>query len=190
MWETLVQIDQSLLKYINSSFLSKYPSFWSLVTQLEFWLPLYIFFFFIFYKKLKKPAHYIAMMGIIITSASALGITRIVKNTVQRVRPNNDPLLMDHIQIIHDAHSYSFWSGHTAVSVTVTFFVYFVLQRDHPSRMWLLFFIWPLLFSISRLYVGVHYPLDVMVGALAGLFLATIYYKMFSKLLQRLEHTT
>ncbi len=181
MWESLIEIDQQFFKYINTSYLSKFESFWLFVTQLETWLPLYITFFFFLFKKLPKRLNLLAMAIMVIGTVTAIGLTDLVKNTVERLRPSNDPAMIDSIDILQRPESFSFWSGHTAVSVTVSLLVYLLLQRYAPTRWWQLFFIWPFLFAVSRIFVGVHYPLDVLVGAIVGIILAMLFYKIFKK---------
>lgn len=189
MWESLVETDQQILKYINGSYLSRFDGFWLIVTQLETWLFLYVVFVYLLFKKLKKPNSFIAILGVFLATITSLGLTNWVKNSVERLRPNNEAGLIDSLQVLQYPESFSFWSGHTAVSVTVSVFVYLILKRYSPSRWWLLFFIWPILFSISRLFVGVHYPLDVLVGALVGVILALMLYKIIVSIFTRLEYS-
>lgn len=190
MWESLIELDQQVFKYINGSYFNRFESFWLFVTRLETWLPLYITFFILLFKLLPGRVNYLACLVIIVSTITSLQLTNLVKNQVQRLRPNNEPLIIDSIQILQKPESFSFWSGHTAVSVTVSLFVYLVLQHYKPSRWWLLFFIWPFLFAVSRIFVGVHYPGDVLVGALVGILLGTSFHKLFRNLAAKLEHTT
>ncbi|MGJ8683416.1 MAG: phosphatase PAP2 family protein [Nonlabens sp.] len=190
MWESLVEIDQQIFRYINGSYFRKFDAFWLFVTRLEVWLPLYFSFFFFFFKKLPKRTSYVASIGIVLATVIAIGLTDLVKNYVERLRPNNEPVLMDSIYILQQPENFSFWSGHTAVSVTVSLFVYLVLNKFSPSKWWLLFFIWPLLFAFSRIFVGVHYPLDVFVGAMVGLTLGMLFYKLFNITINRLKYPT
>lgn len=190
MWESLVEIDQQVFKYINSSYFGTYDSFWLFVTRLETWIPLYISFFILFFLKLKKPLNYYASLMLVIATVTAITLTDFVKNNVERLRPNNEPVLMDSIYILQRPDNFSFWSGHTAVSMTVSILVYLLLQRASPSRWWLLFFIWPFLFAVSRIFVGVHYPLDVFVGALVGVILGVLFYKLLTVISKKLNHST
>lgn len=190
MWESLVEIDQHAFTFINSSWLNKFDSLWLFVTQLETWLPLYITFFILLFKLLPVKVNYLSIVTLIICTVTAIGLTGLVKNTVERIRPNNEPVLMDSIHILQHPENFSFWSGHTAVSMTVSIFVYLTLQRYHPSKWYWLIFIWPLLFASSRIFVGVHYPLDVLAGALVGLSLGFLFHKLFVKISQKLKYTT
>ncbi|WOI22762.1 phosphatase PAP2 family protein [Nonlabens ulvanivorans] len=190
MWEWLVELDQQIFRYINGSYFNRFDAFWLFVTSLETWLPLYITFFILLIVKLPKRLNYIASLTVIVATLTAIGLTDLVKNAVARLRPNNEPILLDSINILQRPENFSFWSGHTAVSMTVSLLMYLILSKYKKSKMWLLFFIWPLLFATSRIFVGVHYPLDVLVGALVGLFLGAVFYKLLMTLFNRLQHTT
>lgn len=178
MWESLVELDYALFKYINSSWIGQFEQFWIFVTSIESWIPLYLLFFYLLFKKLAKPLKYIAIAGVPSLAAFTLLLTNLVKNYIQRLRPNNDPVLVDVINIIQKPLNFSFWSGHTAVSLAVTLFVLLLLRRHAPSKWYALFFLWPLLFALSRVINGVHFPSDIFVGALVGAILGIGAYKM------------
>lgn len=178
MWEDLVKIDRDLFVYLNSSWLSNFDTFWLVVTRIENWIPLYIVFFYLLYKKNKQPYNLVTMVAIPLLAAFTLGLTNLVKHTVARLRPNNNPILMDHITILQTPENFSFWSGHSAVSFAVTTFVILVLQAHRAKRVYFLFYVWPVLFALSRIFNGVHYPADIAVGAFVGSTLGLLSYKI------------
>lgn len=178
MWEELLQLDHDLFTYINSSWLGQFDRFWVLVTSIENWIPLYVLFFYLLYKKFAKPFNFLLMSGIPVIAMGTLILTNLVKNHIQRLRPNNNPLLIETIKILQEPRNFSFWSGHTAVSMAVTLFVYILLNKQHPKKWYLLFFIWPLLFALSRIMNGVHFPSDVFVGAIVGSSIGYCSYKL------------
>jgi undecaprenyl-diphosphatase len=102
----------------------------------------------------------------------------VVKNYIQRLRPNNDPSLTEVLNVLQKPLNFSFWSGHTAVSMAVTLFIYLLLNEQQPNKWYLLFFIWPLLFAVSRIINGVHFPSDVFVGAVVGSIIGYCSYKL------------
>lgn len=119
-----------------------------------------------------------------------LSLTNLVKNGVARLRPNNEPVLMDSIQVLFKPANFSFWSGHSAVSFAVTTFVVLALRSKDRSKWILLFYIWPVTFALSRIFVGVHYPADVVVGMLVGLLLGWLSFSFFIRFTGRLQRTT
>lgn len=187
MWESLESLDQSLLVKINKSYLSHFDDFWLFVTSVEHWIPIYILFFLLFYRLAPLKKANLAALFIVATTAISLGLTNIVKNQVARIRPNNNLQLLEQLQVLQNPQNYSFWSGHSAVSMAVATFTVLSLSNIKKSKWWLLVFIWPLLFGSSRLFIGVHYPLDVITGYSVGGILGYICYAIYSRLLQLLH---
>ena len=117
---------------------------------------------------------YISMLIILSITITA------VKEGVGRLRPNNDEAINLLIRIVHQPSSFSFFSGHAASSFSIATLAVLFLRKKFK---WInLIWIFPLLFSFSRIYLGVHYPLDIMAGALVGVIFAWIFYRMHQKL--------
>ncbi|MEE2802162.1 MAG: phosphatase PAP2 family protein [Bacteroidota bacterium] len=178
MWESLLEIDRELLKLLNNSFLNNIPEFWEFITHPERSIPIFLFFSFLLYKQYNKPVSYYLIVCLPVIAGITLFITNLVKNAVERLRPSNEPVLLDSILISQRPENFSFWSGHSAVSFAVTFFVYSLLFSPTKNHFLKLFFLWPILFALSRIMVGVHYPADVIVGAIAGSILGCLGYKL------------
>jgi len=178
MWDDLVQIDRDIFSFVNGLWIGKFSEFWIFVTQIEHWIPLYLLFFFLLYRSMSWRKG-IASIGMVLTTAIfTLVLTNLVKNFVARLRPNNEPILLDSINILQKPENFSFWSGHSAVSFAVTTLVVLLLQHYKPSKWHYLFYLWPITFAFSRLFVGVHYPADVAVGMLVGLLTGFIFFKL------------
>lgn len=92
-----------------------------------------------------------------------------------RLRPVNDPLVSEFLRIVYKPGGFSFMSGHATTSTFFTVFVIQALSGYGKRVFWLLTF--PILFGYSRVYLGVHYPTDVMTGFLTGTVLALLYFK-------------
>jgi len=179
MIDKLVQWDRDLFIWLNNLGIERYDSFWVFVTQIETWIPAYVFMFILMFWFFPKRNAVIATMSTIGVTLFTLGLTRVVKDYVQRLRPSNTPELAELIRVLQEPFDFSFWSGHSATSFAVTVFVVLVL-RDKSKYVYL-FFIWPILFAMSRVYVGVHYPGDLLVGALAGTTIAFLFYTLLRK---------
>lgn len=109
--------------------------------------------------------------------------TSIVKDYVARLRPNNVEAFAELIRILQKPSNYSFFSGHASSSFSVTTFMVLALRK---FTKWIyLAYLWPLIFVMSRIYVGVHYPSDIFVGALVGTVFAFILYYFCRKTLEK-----
>ena len=172
MLRSLRYWDQDLLVWLNNLGNEPYDAFWIFVTQIESWTPLFLFFIgvLLYYYKGKKGL--VLLLYGIITFLITLAITDFTKMYVARIRPNNIDSLSSVIRVLKNPTSYSFFSGHASSSFCIV--VYLVLCIREFNTWVYLAFIWPILFAGSRIYVGVHYPSDIIVGALVGSLLAIL----------------
>lgn len=185
MFETLKQLDRELFIWLNSLGIEQYDGFWIFVTQIKTWIPLFAFFFaiIIYYYKWKKG---LVVIGFVLaTFGVTLFFTDLTKDFVGRLRPNNAEHLAELIRILQKPTTFSFFSGHSSSSFSITTFV--VLSLRHHTKWIFLVYLWPFIFVLSRIYVGVHYPSDILVGALVGVIMAFIFYKLSKNALNRFQ---
>lgn len=174
--DQIIEWDRELFLYLNGLNTGNWDQFWLLVTRIENWIPLYIIFFILFWKTLSRKRAIQATLSTIILVVFTLGITALVKNSVTRLRPSNTPELEGYVRVLQENTDFSFFSGHSAVSFAITVFIILVL-RSHIKWIWLLF-IWPIIFAISRIFVGVHYPGDLLIGAIVGTIFGVSMWKI------------
>ncbi len=108
-------------------------------------------------------------------------LTDLTKEVVARLRPNNNEEINTLIRIVKSPTNFSFFSGHASSSFSITTLMFLFLRKKF-SWSWL-FYIWPFLFAASRIYVGVHYPVDIIVGALVGIGCAFMTYVLYKRLI-------
>lgn len=99
-----------------------------------------------------------------------------IKAYFGRVRPNNDATINSMLRVLSTPRSFSFASAHAMNSFATTTFLILTLKKYYKNVGFLLF--WPLLFSYSRIYLGVHYPLDIFAGMVIGVFIGYLFYKI------------
>jgi len=185
MLQTLKEWDRELFIYLNGLGIERFDSFWIFVTQIETWTPLFLLFFILFFYKHGAKKGFLLVLFTIVTFAVTITFTNLVKEYIARLRPNNVEALSEFIRILQKPTNYSFFSGHASSSFAVTTFV--ALSLRTKTRWIYLAYLWPLIFVLSRIYVGVHYPSDLFVGALVGTSIAFLFYKLWKLLLQRIE---
>lgn len=177
------QLDRELFIYLNSLGIESWDGFWILVTNQFTWIPLFAFFLFLVYRAygLQKSLVIIVLMALLIAFSDQF--VNLIKNYFIRLRPNNEESLMEIIRILKRPRSFSFVSGHATTSFAVSMFLFKTL-KEHYKHAYLIF-LWPFIFAYSRIYVGVHYPLDIFTGMLLGLLIGFIFYRISVVFLQR-----
>lgn len=179
MWEDLLKWDRDTFIYLNNLGIESYDAFWSTVTHISTWIPLFLLFFVIIYWKFPKREATLKVLTVLALLVFVLTLTYLTKVSVARLRPNNSEEINTLIRILHTPTDFSFFSGHASSSFSLTVLMFLFLRT---KTAWvILFFIWPLLFALSRIYVGVHYPLDIIVGALVGTVSGLVFYKLHNR---------
>lgn len=189
MLEKLVQLDRKVFLWLNGMGVEAWDSTWEKITQFYWWIPVFALVLYIAYKKLGTK-HFLLVLGMVaLTILLTDQTTNLIKYLVARPRPCNEPDLKD---IVHLAQgkgrkSFSFVSGHAANSMAVSFVVYNILK----SRVKYigLFFFWPLIFGYSRIYLGLHYPGDILCGYLYGLLTGWIILQLYKFIRQKYNPT-
>lgn len=166
----LLQLDRELFLYLNGQGSAFMDPFWLTVTQMETWVPLFFLGVFLYFYCYPPRIAAIRFGAVFALGYAVYGVMRLTKALVGRLRPNNQPELEGLVRTLQNPQDYSFFSGHAATSFALTFFVYLQLKHRYPAL--ILLFIWPVLFTLSRIFVGVHYPLDLVVGSGVGLLSA------------------
>ena len=184
MWEKIEQWDRELFVYLNNLGIEKYDAFWIFVTNPRHWIPLYLLFFLFFFLAFHWRKAIFTTLFLLATVFTTWGLTNLVKSFALRLRPNNTPELLELIRVLQEPTNYSFFSGHSSTSFAATTFVVLILSE---KTKWIyLAYIWPIIFVMSRIYVGVHYPGDILVGMIVGIIMAVIFYKLYQKSGRRL----
>ncbi len=179
MLKELLDWDRETFIYLNSLGIEEYDTFWSLATNISSWIPLFILFFLLLIWKYPRREALLMGLSVVILLLFILLLTDFTKEWVARLRPNNDETVNTLIRILRSPAGYSFYSGHAASSFSITTLVVLFLRKKLPWA-WL-FYGWPLIFSFSRIYVGVHYPIDIITGAMVGILGALLFYKAYDR---------
>jgi len=180
--ETLIEKDRELFIFLNGLGIESWDSFWLIVTNKYTWIPMYVFLLFLLFRYFnwKKALFLLFVTALLVTFTDQF--VNLIKNTVERLRPCSDPSLNDFIRILKRSGGYSFVSGHSTNSFAVSTFMMLTLRKAFKPIYLVL--VWPILFAYSRIYVGVHFPLDIFSGMLLGISIGVSFY-YFSKLFKK-----
>jgi len=181
--QDIIQIDQNLLIYLNNLGSTKWDSLWLFITNQFFWTPLFILIFYLTIKSYGWKTGGVLILSMIVLVAFSDQFTNFIKNTVQRSRPNNNEEIKHLLRVLINPQSYSFMSGHATTSTFFSVYVLLLLKDNYKYIYLILFF--PLVFSYSRLYLGVHFPIDIFVGILIGVTFANLYFILSKKIIKK-----
>ena len=177
MLEKIIQLDKQVFIYLNSLGSETFDGLWLMITKQIYWTPFFILVFYLLYKKIGAK-NLLFMIGFIAVLLLLCDQTaNVFKNTFQRLRPSNDLELQGIIRIVKESKSFSFFSGHAINSMTTTVFVFFTFKKHYKYSF--LLFLFPLIFAYSRIYLGLHFPLDIVTGYTFGALFGFIFYKIF-----------
>ena len=176
----IIQLDKEVLIFLNNLGSEPWDGLWLAITNQLNWAPLFVFIIYLTIKSFGWKRGGFMVLFMILLVAFSDQFTNLIKNSTERLRPINDPEIKDILRTLIQPQSYSFMSGHATTSTFFSVFVVLLLKEKYKYIYLLLFF--PLIFSYSRLYLGVHFPIDVSVGIIVGILFANLYFFLFKKL--------
>ncbi|MFP9112410.1 phosphatase PAP2 family protein [Flavobacterium sp. RHBU_3] len=187
MIEKLHEWDVKLFVFLNSLGSEAYDSLWEIITRFQYWIPVFAIVLYIAYKKLGKNHFFLVLGMVALTVLFTDQTTNLIKFLFKRPRPCNNPDIATLIRAVQTRRSFSFVSGHASNSMAVSFLVYNILK---PYTKYIgLFFLWPLIFGFSRIYLGLHYPGDILCGYLYGLLTGWFILQLYKFIRQKYSPT-
>lgn len=185
MLENILQLDLSVFEWINTRLSNSFFDMaFPILREKTSWIPFYLFVIVwsIFSFNLKKGMIYILVIISLIGMTDFISST-VLKKSIERPRPCHVVQIKESNYILVPCGAgYSFPSSHAANHFALAIFLILSLKRKYS---WIVqpLFIWASLISIAQIYVGVHYPLDVVGGAILGTCLAFLIYTLYKKLI-------
>lgn len=180
MIEELLTFDKDLFLFLNGLGSSSWDGFWLFLTNKWSAIPLYFVLALVSYRFLgiKKFIVFLLMLALMILVTDQL--SNFFKYGVGRLRPCHDPEILGVMRLVKEycGGQYGYFSAHAANSFAVV--TYFILViRSSPKLFRLFLILWAFLVAYSRIYIGVHYPLDILTGALVGLTFGWLFSRLF-----------
>ena len=187
MIDQILAWDYELFLFLNGLGTSSWDGFWMVVTDRFTFIPLYIFLLYLIYRemgwRMLLNVAIVAALMILFTDQ----VTNLFKYGFERLRPCRDPNLVDKMRLVTDGCGmYGFFSGHAANSMATAIFIGLLLRPFYKLVTFLLV-IWSIIVAYSRIYVGVHFPLDIICGLLFGTASGYIFYQLTAFFKNRFE---
>ena len=167
MLETLNSIDAQVFLFLNG-FHSDFwdPVMWQ-ITKFITWIPLYLVILYLVFKKFKWKGLWILLFIVIVVTLTDMLSFHAFKKVFQRLRPCHDPSLAHLVHMVGNKCGgyYGFISSHASNAFGVAVFSAFLLKQRWVTA---LMISWAFLIAYSRIYLGAHFPGDVLCAALLG----------------------
>ena len=195
MIEEILKLDSKLFLYLNNLGTSKFDIFWISLSKIEANILMYLFLILLFFynQKIRPKLIYIfyfffviALM-IIITDQGA----NIFKDSFQRLRPCYNESIIDSLRLVKEncGGKYGFFSAHASNSFSLAIF-FGLLFINRIRYIIIITIVYASLISYSRIYLGVHYPIDIFFGGFFGIFVGFVVYSfVYLKFLKFFDKT-
>lgn len=178
LFNSLIEWDRELLVSINSLNAPFFDNVMWWISDRFVWIPLYLSIVFFLFKVKGKDAMIAALaVGLCVLIADQVA-SGFCKPFFERLRPTHDPQLKDILHIVNDYRSslYGFCSSHASNTFGIATLTCLLFRNRWYAA---LIFSWAVLNSYSRMYLGVHFPLDIICGALVGVAAGYISYYLY-----------
>jgi undecaprenyl-diphosphatase len=185
MLEQIKEIDQDLMLYLNQLGIPVWDEFWLIATEEWSSLPFYILLLLLIYKALgwRKLILICVLIALMITITDQS--SNISKAYFERPRPCHEDFMEKGRFIAVRCGKYGFFSAHAASTFALTTFLSFLLRSVYRYLPFVLI-VWSSIATYSRIYIGVHYPSDIIVGIMYGFLVGFFIYFLYTKISNKL----
>ena len=182
MFEQLITLDKELLLLINGFHNHVLDSIMVFASLKLGWIPLYVFLLYTIIKDYgRKTWLVLIIIGLTILIADQSSV-HLFKNVFQRLRPCNDDTIAGLLHMVRPCGGkFGFISSHAANSFSLAVFIILLLKNKH-SWIWPVMLLYAVLIMYSRVYLGVHFPSDVIAGAVVGSLIGIGTYYLFKQI--------
>jgi undecaprenyl-diphosphatase len=172
---TILELDKELFLYLNSFYNDFWDTIMLMITRKETWIPLYLVIIYFVVKNYRSKS-VLVLFFMALTVLASDQVSVLIKETVQRLRPVHEPTIG---HLVHNVFRKGGLHGFVSSHASNMFAIFIFTSRVFKNRnYYLLMFFWALIISYSRIYIGVHYPLDIIGGAFLGWLLGVIMFKL------------
>ena len=184
MLDRIIKLDQEVFLLLNGAGSEMYDSFWIFVSSTKSAIPLFLLIIFLLIKKHGTSFWQGLVLILIVVSLTDLSSVHCFKNVFMRLRPSHAPELVDQIRLlVSKGGLYGFVSSHAANFFAIAGIASALLSEQ--KYMSYLLYSWATLVAYSRIYVGKHYLLDVIGGALLGFVFAKVIWHLVKKIKEK-----
>ena len=143
------------------------------------WVLFYAFLAYLMYKKYNTKAFVLTLIVVALMITFTDQVTNLFKHGFERFRPCHQEGVMEYMRLVKSrcGGKFGYFSGHSSNAMSVAIFVGCMLKYRFKYAVYLLV-VWAILMGYSRIYIGVHYPLDVLSGFIFGALSGYMFYRL------------
>lgn len=188
MIDQLLEIDKQLFLVLNRMHTSWFDPVMVLFSKTGASIPLFAFLLYQIYTVYKEKTWSILLSVALLILMTDQFTSGLMKPLFERLRPSHDPSLEGMVHLVdgYTGGSYGFASSHAANTFGVAMFLCCLLKTTKPWIVWL--FAWAAFVSYTRIYLGLHYPGDILVGALVGVMFGWLVFKVYLRIKTLIEN--
>ena len=181
MFEEILKLDSKLFFFFFNLGTPKFDTFWISLSMIEANILMYLFLIFLLFYTQKTRPKFLYIFYLFSVIALMITITdqgaNIFKDSFQRLRPCYDESIKDSLRLVKEncGGKYGFFSAHASNSFSLAIF-FGLLFKNRMRYIIIITMIYALLISYSRIYLGVHFPIDIIVGSSFGICVGIIMY--------------
>lgn len=178
MFEKLINCDRNIFLALNFDGGTFLDSFFETVSGKLTWAPLYILIIVLLWRRYGWKYTLVAVIFMVITVGMVDQLANFFKDTVQKLRPSHEPALKGLVHLVNGRTGGMFgtMSAHAATTFSIMTFSSTLIRARWFTIMMI---VWAVLVSYSRIYLGFHYPLDLLFGATAGIVAGVLMARLF-----------
>ena len=184
--EEIILEDKQAMIFLNNLGSSTFDPFWILVSEKWFWIPLYVIFLYFLYKNFNKKSLFYILLFVALGITASDQIANIFKFGFERLRPCHDPSLEGLLREVKCGGKFGFYSAHSSNSFFVATYLTMLSGKKIKQLPYFLF-VWSSIVAYSRVYLGMHFPGDIIVGAIMGILLAIFFGILAKKVIKKSE---
>lgn len=176
--EKLAELDRELFLFLNNLGTEQWDWLWIAISDKWMAIPLYALLLYLIFRKFGWKPTLITMVVVALLITATDQLANLFKHGFERPRPCRQEGVMEYARYVAErCGRFGYFSAHAANSTGVAVFLSLLFKKHYP-KLFVFLLIWTIVVSYSRIYLGVHYPGDVI----TGMFIGTIFGYLFHQL--------
>lgn len=178
MIDFLLEIDKKWFLFLNGIHSPFWDTIMWYVSETKTWIPLYAVILFFIFRQLKWKGFITLFFIVLLITLSDQISVRFFKNVFERLRPCHNQEIANFVHIVNNkcGGQFGFVSSHASNTFSLAMFTS-LLFKNKPFSISI--FLWAVVVSYSRIYLGVHFPFDILGGAILGIIIGLLVYKSY-----------